>query len=138
MLTELTVIFPYLRCTRLTETGVLLDPTRESAQLAISELVAACRTLPDFHTFQIVCLLIIQPHMACWCGGKCSKSIPWGMSQSDRSLREQAKGMKDFAIGCLKKPGMGCLEGGGRKRTTLRIIQFTLGSHSEVVEECEV
>ena len=138
MLTELTVIFPYLRCTRLTETGVLLDPTRESAQLAISELVAACKMLPDFHTFQIVCLLIIQSHMACWCGGKCDKTIPWRMSQWDRSLREQAKGMKDFAIDCLKKAGIGYLEGERRKRTTLRIIQFSLGSHSEVVEECEV
>ena len=138
MLTELTVIFPYLHCTQLMETGVLVDLMCESAHLAISELVAVCRTLPDFHTFQIVCLLIIQSHMACWCGGKYDKTIPWRMSQWDWSLREQAKGMKDFAIDCLKKAGMGYLEGERRKRTTLRIIQFSLGSHSEVVEECEV
>jgi len=35
------------------------------------------------------------------------------------------KGVKDWAIDCLKRPGMGHRKGGGRKETTLRVIELS-------------
>lgn len=35
------------------------------------------------------------------------------------------KGVKDWAIDCLKRPKTGCCKGGGRKETTLRMIELS-------------
>ena len=134
-LTELTVIAPHPSCTRLTETGILLGPAG-GARLAISGLVAACKILPDFDTFQIVRFPIISPRLVCWCGrGKlCGDHRP-SPEQWEEVLGKQMRDLGEWAIDCLKKPETECREGEGRKRTTLRTIEFGPGYRSVKVEE---
>ena len=45
--------------------------------------------------------------------------------QWERSLRKQAKTMKDFAIDCLKKLKSGRQEGEGRNRITVRVVRLS-------------
>jgi len=66
------------------------------------------------------------------------------VEQRKRELRERLEGVRDLAIGCLKKRKTGCKEGKGRK-TTLRVIELSPCSptpafhlESVVVEEHEV
>ena len=65
--------------------------------------------------------------------------------QWERSLRKQAKAMKDFTIDCLKTLKSGRHEGGGRKRTVVRVVRLSVtlphpdyGPGSVEVEEYEV
>jgi len=46
------------------------------------------------------------------------------MEQQQQAMREQATGVRDLAMDCLKEPKTGCREGAGRKRTTLRVIEL--------------
>ena len=134
-LTELTVIASHPSDAQLTETGILLDPAGR-VRLAISELVPACKILLDFDTFQLVRFSIIPPRLVCWCGwGKlCSDHRP-SSEQWEEALGKQAGDLGEWAIDCLKKPETECREGEGRKRTTLRTIEFGPGYRSVKVEE---
>ena len=60
-------------------------------------------------------------------------------------MEEYMKDLEEWAIDCLRRPTtgrskrakIGCLEGEGRKRTTLRIIEFS-DHHPMKVREYEV
>ena len=60
--------------------------------------------------------------------------------QQEQTLRMQTKGMEDWAIDCLRKPGTGWQEGEEKKRITLRILRFSSGGpcHSPAKIEHEV
>jgi hypothetical protein len=53
------------------------------------------------------------------------------MKRRRRELREQVDSAKDLAINCLKELETGCLEGEGRKKTTVRVIELVAGSYPE-------
>jgi len=122
----------------------------ETARSAILELVNACKTLPDFNTFQIVYVhfLVKHPYPPIRGYERTRDGVPPTMEQRRQALRDLMKGVKNVAIDCLKKPEIGCQQGEGRKRTTLRVIE--LGAYRppggpdldcitvEKVEECEV
>ena len=131
-LTELTVS-PHPHDAYITETTILLDPAGTSRS-AMSELVIACRALPDFDTLQILYFPTIAPYPICWCGNHGPPTEQW-----DQASREQSEVMKDLAIATLKVPGAECQEGERRKRTTVRLIELTQAHPGYViVEECEV
>jgi hypothetical protein len=125
-LTELTVLCPFKQ-----ETEIIPLDIVESVRLAISELIDACKTLPDFNTLQIVYLTLdllpIYPIAAL-------------TERRNQALRVQVKDVKDWAIDCLKKPKTGR----GKKKATLRVIELmqhgcrTFGLDSVKVEEYEV
>ena len=128
-LTELTVLcpHPYPRLhphdTPGRDIEYLLE-TIEAARSAILELVNACKTLPDFDTFQIVHFSITTPPPTrlCWpwqCGGLGSYT-----EEQKQVLRELIQTVKDVAIDCLKELETGCQQGEGRTKTTLRIIEL--------------
>ena len=131
-LTELTIISPYPDTLEEMETEYFLDPVG-TARSAMSELVNACKVLPDFDTLQIVhgCRLD--------CGGE----EPRG-KQLQREYMDHVDGAKDMAISCLKEPEMGPQEGEGRRKTTVRVIELIAGPsqgfymESVKVEEYEV
>ena len=136
-LTELTVVFPYPHCVKLTEAGVPLDPRRESAHSAISELAVACKALPDFDTFQIVRIPTVMPYLRGQGGWwEFDNHIP-PVKPLGQALRGQTKDLKDWTTDCLK-PGTGRRERKRRKTITLRVINFSPGDRSEWVEEYEV
>ena len=98
-LTELT-IFPYPYDFRITEREILHDPAGKALP-AISELVFACESLPDFDTIQILCFPTLEPYKILSCErGKCSCSV-------------------------LCKGKAGRQEREGRRRTTVRVIRFS-------------
>ena len=134
-LIELTVISPYPRCIQLDEAEVPLDPTRKSVHSAISELVVACKALPDFNTFQIVRIPTVTPHLRGWNGWlKYDDHMP-PKKQLVRALRGQTEDLSEWAMDHLKKSGPAHLEGKGRERTTLRVINLSPGNRSEWIEE---
>jgi len=119
-------------------------------RFATLDLVDACKALPDFRTFQIVQLVQLVQFVPStpspsilgrWLKGhRKSPSILW-----NQLFKEQAGGLKGWAMANLKKAETRCLEGEGRKRTTLRVIELSAngsleGSHldSLTVEEYEV
>ena len=63
-------------------------------------------------------------------------------------LVEEVNGMKDWAMDCLRRPEAECLEGEGRKKIMVRVIELSsetlshLGVYSRLgsvkVEGCEV
>ena len=142
-LTELTVVSPYPSGAQQTGTGILFDLARR-ARPAISELIVACKALPDFDTLQIIHYPVFRPVLTCWCGrDRCGSHWPSsGQWQWEPALEKHAKDLGAWAIDCLKKPKTGCCAGEGRKKTTkLRVIKFCSGHpcRSAVkVEECEV
>ena len=92
---------------------------------AISELVDACKALPDFDTLQILHFFPDSPPPI-WSAGwdKADR-----LSSTDRwrqALREEMKGAKDWAISCLKV-NTGRQEGDGKKRAILRLIELSPG-----------
>jgi hypothetical protein len=119
-LTELTVIYPHPHTVMNAEMGYLLDPVG-SVRSATSELVNACKGLPDFDTFQIV-------H---GCGPVYSDE-DLRMKQQRQELREQADGAKDVAIKCLKELETGCREGERRKKTTVCVIELVAGRRQKI------
>lgn len=56
------------------------------------------------------------------------------VEQWEQSLREQAKGMKDFTIDRLKRPKTGCQEGERRERTTVRVVRLSSDCRPNCVE----
>ena len=141
-LTELTVAFRYKYYGEDTKTGTLVDPIG-GTHSAMSELVVACKALPDFNTLQIVREIIPPVSLVCRCEwGGCGSRI--GSSQEQEEiLRKQTEDIKDWTMNCLKKPETGFQEGEERerKRITLRVFMFCAGRpcHSSgEVEEYEV
>ena len=135
-LTELTVISHYAQ-----NAGrrVSLDLAGR-ARSAISELVVACKTLPDFDTLQIVHFPIVPTRSECWCGLKgCGSHWP-SVGWWEPALEKQVKDLTAWVVGCLKGPKMGRREVEGR-RITLRVIEFGPGRPCQSpvkVEEYEV
>lgn len=122
-LTELTVVSPYPFDTQYMEPGTLFDPAGR-ARPAISELVTACKALPDFDILQIVHFPVFPHSLICWCGQlQCSDHRP--PAEHDQALREHMKGVNDWAMCCLESPKTGYQEGERRKRTTFRAIKLT-------------
>lgn len=95
-----------------------------------------CKALPDFGTFQIVRLPITPSRLVCWCGrGKlCDDPTP-SSEQWEEALGKQTRHLGEWAINCLKKPETGCREEEGKKRTTLRTIEYGPGYCSVKIEE---
>ena len=141
-LTELTVVFHHQYDAKHAEMGILLDPAG-GARSAMSELVVACKALPDFDILQVVRVTINPVHLVCWCGwGGCGSRMD-SSEQQEEILRIQTEDMKDWAIDCLKKPETGFQKGEKRKRKriTMRVFVFGPGRpcHSSgKVEEYEV
>ena len=138
-LTELTVIYRFPADARPTETGVLLDLAGR-ARSEISELVIACKALPDFDTFQIARFPVGGlPCLVCWRGQAECHSHHYHTSdeQWKGALKKHMKELGEWAIECLREPRTGCREGEGR-RITVRVIEFGLGGHHMNVEEYEV
>jgi len=105
----------------------------------MSELVSACKTLPDFETLQILYFPTAPPHPICWCGHHGPSKEQW-----EQALREQGEIMKDLAMDSLKTPKTECQVEAGRKRTTVRVVKLTsayprVSCHPGYVnvEECE-
>ena len=130
-LTELTVVSPCPYDAQHARTGVQLNSTGR-ARSAVSELVIACKALPDFETLQIVRFP--------WCAQ--GRSGPHGLflEQWELALEKQTKDLERQAIDCLKTLRMGFLEGEGRriKVRTVKSRSRCIGQSSVEVEECEV
>ena len=125
-LTELTVVFHHKCDVQHAGTGILFDPAG-GAHSAMLELVVGCKALPDFDTLQVVRITLAQVHSSCGCGwGGCSSRMD-SSEQQEEILRKQTEDMKDWAIGCLKKPEIGWREGEERKRIMLRVFMFGPG-----------
>ena len=141
-LTELTVAFRYEYNGKHARTGTLIERIG-GARSAMSELVVACKALPDFNTLQIVREIIIPFPLICRCEwGGCGSRMDSSEEQEEIS-RKQMEDMKDWTMDCLKKPETGFQEGEERerKRITLRVFMFCAGRpcHSSgEVEEYEV
>lgn len=104
-LTELTVIYPHPDHSQTMGTGRLLDRAG-GARSAISELVIACKALPDFDTLQIV------------------YSPGFSMGWQEQALREEVDGIKDWTMECLRKSETGCRDGEGGT-ITLKVIDLS-------------
>jgi hypothetical protein len=130
--TELTIICHHPDKVWGLETGYSHDPVG-TVRSATSELVNACKALPDFDTFQIV-------H---GCGLDYGGEEPQ-VNRLRREYMKQVDGARDAAIRCLKEPETGCREGEGRRKTALRVIGLVSGPsqsfymESVKVEEYEV
>ena len=104
-LTELTVVFRQYDAQH-AETGTVINPAGE-ARSAMSELIVACKALPDFNALQVVCSTTVPTPLFCWCGwGGCGSRMD-SSEQQEEILRIQTEDMKDWAIDCLKKPETG-------------------------------
>jgi len=107
----------------------------------MSELVIACKALPDFKTLQILHFPTTPPHPICWCGHHGLSTKQW-----EQALKEQGEVMKGLAMDSLETPKTECQEGGGRKRTTVRVVKLTRAPYTRPgfhpgyvnIEECEV
>ena len=129
-LTELSVISPYpYQTVERKGTEFLLDPGGR-AHSSMLELIVACKALQDFNTLQIVRLPMPGPLLPrCMCDrldGRCECIYyptiirhRWG-----RLLEKHVKDLGQFGMNCLKEPKTGHSEGEGRKRITLRTIEF--------------
>ena len=121
-LTELTIIYPDPLDSHQTPGAETIPDSAGRARSAVLELITVCKGLPDFDTLQIVHLPSLTPSLIC----DCKKGMRGCHKPSGEQLdqtREEVKGLKKWAIGCLKKLEMECQEGEGRK-TTLRVIKL--------------
>jgi hypothetical protein len=132
-LTELTVIWPNLIPVQNTTPEYGFDQVGR-ARSATSELVDACKALPDFDTFQII-------HGY----GSIYQSVDFDVRRQKLEGRGYVDGVRDLAINCLKGRETGYREGEGRKKTMVRVIERVGGSlypifklDSVRVEEYEV
>jgi len=103
--------------------GIPLDTVR-ATRSALSKLVNKCKALPNFDTLQIVHFSLTKPppiNHPRRRGGQ--KSYP---KQQKPALVDQVRGVKDWAIDCLKKPETGNQGGAGREKTAvmLRVIEL--------------
>ena len=131
-LAELTIVSPYPSGAQLTEAGVLLDPAGR-ARSAISEVVDACKALPDLDVLQLVRIPIVPPPLVCWCRQRgCSSHMP-SPEQWEQASEKQMKDLVEWTIDCLKEPKVErrweeeCQEEKEGKRTTLRVVKFGPG-----------
>ena len=102
----------------------------------MSELVVACKMLPDFDTLQILYFPAEMPS-SYWHRNYDFSGV-W-----DQVVTDQANEMRNLAIDCLKSPKSGSEGEEGRKRTTVRVIRLSsdhphLDLGSVEVEEYEV
>ena len=96
------------------------------ARPTMSELIVACKAHKDFNTLQIVRLPMRPPPADCVCDGPCecgSPNLP--VTSWEQILERHVKGLGEWAIEYLKKPETGSLEGEGRKRITVRTVEFS-------------
>ena len=142
-LTELTVFFPYQYQDKNGEMDFLPNQAGR-ARSAIVDLVGACRSLPNFDTFQIVRFPIVPPRPVCLCAWPVCECYlfsreAWELSleRRTRGLGQQMKDLEEWTIDCLKEPKAVYQEGEGRG-TTLRVIEFGRGRRSVRVGEYEV
>jgi len=125
-LTELNILYPRSHDTRSTDTEIPLDVVGIARSTTL-EVLGACKTLPDFDTLQIVHFLPDTPspgYVDWWLRN--NGLLP--TQQRKQALREQlqgVKGVKDLAVDCLKQPKTRCQMRGGRKNTTLRVIELS-------------
>ena len=109
------------------EIGTLVDPTG-GARSAMSELVVACKALPDFDTLQVVHVTAVPMYMMCWRGWVgCGSRMPGSSERQEEVLRRQTEGMKYWVMDCLKKPETEYQGEKERKRTALRVFTFGPG-----------
>ena len=102
------------------------------------ELIVACKALQDFNMLQIVRLPMRPPPQRCDCNGPCVNFHPnYPVIEWERSMEKHVKGLGEWAVDCLKKQKKGRLKGKGRKRITLRTIEFGY-DHPVKVKEYEV
>jgi hypothetical protein len=80
-------------------------------------LVNACRALPYFDTLQIV-----HGYRPTY------EETDLSVRRRRQVLREHVDSAKDVAINCLKELDTGGLEGEGRKKTTVRVVELVAGS----------
>jgi hypothetical protein len=111
-LIELTIIFPRPDTVEDLEKGLFLDPIG-TARSATSELVNACKVLPDFDTLQIV-------H---------GRGLDYGgeelrVNRLRLEYMKHVDGARDVAIGCLREPETGRREGEERRKTTVQVIEL--------------
>ena len=120
-LTELSIVYPYLSGGDVdlkTETSYHLVEKVHSATL---ELAKACKTLPDFDTFQIVHFDLPRFDEISEYGRTYDPAILF------HDLRDGLGTGKDLVISCLKEPETGRREGEGKKKTTVRVIELVEG-----------
>ena len=94
-----------------------------SVRSEVLGLITACRGLPDFDTLQVVRFPSPTPSLIC----DCKKGMRGCHKPSNEQLnqaREEVEALKKWAVDCLKKSEIGCQEGEGRKKTTLRVIEL--------------
>ena len=127
-LTELTLIYPHPDGPPLTPGKGIPTDVVGTARSVTPELVNACKALPDFDTLQIVHLLLNTPPSTCTEWWMRSDRLS-ALNRRRRTLREQVEGVKDLAVDCLEKSTPGRLEGEGRKRVTLRVVELTPCPH---------
>ena len=93
----------------------------------MSELIVACKALPDFDTLQIVHFPLVPTSLVCRCRwGGCGSRMHFS-EQRQQTLGEQMKDLEDWAIECLKKPEARCREGEEGEGITLRVLRFSPG-----------
>jgi hypothetical protein len=95
------------------------------------ELVNACKSLPDFDTLQIVHFILGVPLYP-------GSLEEFSTERWNQEVRDQAKDVKGGAIDCLREPETGCQEGGGRKKTALRLIELRQDSRTFRLDSVKV
>ena len=88
----------------------------------MSDLITACRGLPDFDTLQIVHLPSLTPSLKCDCEMGMRGCHKPSREQLDQT-REEVRDLKKWAVQCLKSE-VGCREGERRGRATMRVIRL--------------
>lgn len=108
----------------------LLPGQAERARSAISDLVGACRALPDFDTLQIVRFPISPPPLECFCPWPICDCPVFSMEGLEarterltKDLKRQMKDLEVWAMDCLEALNRRFREG-GRREATLEVIQF--------------
>ena len=122
-LTELTLIYPHPYDYPIMETGTQLY-TAQTVRSATSELVNACKALPDFDTLQIVHFLLNDNLPISYDGATGYSNVPC-TNERKQQLRERVKGVKDLAIDSLEKAKAECREREREKKTMLRVIELS-------------
>ena len=127
-------------CPRLAELTVIShyhhNAKHIEAARAISELVVACKALPDFDTFQIIRIPTVQ-FFCNFCGWGACGSRAYPSEEWKQMVRRETEDIEDWAIDCLKKSEAGCRKRGERKRIALRVFKHNPGGpcHSSTMVE---
>ena len=113
----------------------------EATRTEMLGLVDTRKALAGFDTLQIVHYLPRDPPLSY--GGCCPRVHVVSAERRNEEAKGEVNGLKDLVVDCFRKPKTGFQEGGGRKNTTLWVIELRMAygeSHldSLTVEECEV